>query len=331
MPQPLAASPGNPAEPGLGALDGFKPPVCMADLAAAVVASPLPPPPSPTGTIYPDPNLIGLPGGVGPGGLPYKPAWGVIDLKLFPDARRVAPNGVPFHPISSLDLDFNLWLWPRQRLYAFGLARFWVMQDNGQPMIEGPKSDGKSRILGVFNWAKREFDLTIGGAWNYYGQWEARVFAYSLSNLNRGTNLVSPYGFNDGLGVENRYYLSAEYARLGQDGFDISRATFLSIGYEPSKVLMGLDGQFFAPGPFVHAYLTYDLSRYRSYLFSDIQLLGNSALQPKELYFDGGLAITPMRNYRMFEIRVGTEIVGDYQDHVVRSNWLPYIQGRLNF
>ena len=81
-------------------------------------------------------------------------------------------------------------------------------------------TNGRDGFLGT---SKREFDLAGGAAWNYTGFWELRAFGYTQNNLNRGTDLVTPSGFQDGFGLENRYYLSPEYANLGQTGFDGER------------------------------------------------------------------------------------------------------------
>ena len=93
-------------------------------------------------------------------------------------------------------------------------------------------------------------------AWNYYGNWEARAFGYSYNNLNRGTSQVAPERFNDGVGLENRYYLGPAYAALGTQEFDQARANFVSLGYYPTKDMVDGDGVQFKPGPFARAYLT---------------------------------------------------------------------------
>lgn len=263
--------------------------------------------------------------------LPYKAVWGVVDGKLFPVARRMAPNGVPYHPTASIDLDFNFWLWRSHGLYLFGIARFWTRQDDDQTLVAGPRNGLKAAWTGLFNWSKREYDLIPGGAWNYWGRWEARFFAYSMNNLNRGLSLDVPTGFNDGVGVENRYYLSSEYDRLGRQGYNVSRATFLSVGYYPSKVMVGLDSKHFAPGPFLRAYLIGDIPGNFCYLFADMQLTGKSSFQPKLLQSDAGLAITPLRKNPFFEFRLGSEVLADYQPGIIRSNALPYVSLRLNY
>ena len=66
----------------------------------------------------------------------------------------------------------------------------------------------------------REFDMTSGLAWNYYGPLELRAVGYDRENFNRGVSLVSPGGTtNDGDGIEQRLYLNDEYAKLGQEKF----------------------------------------------------------------------------------------------------------------
>jgi hypothetical protein len=261
----------------------------------------------------------------------FKAVWGVVDAKLFPDSRRMAPNGLPYHPIASIDLEVDLWVWRSQGLYLFGTSRFWAKQDDDQPLVAGPKSANRPSWWGLFNWSKREYDLLLGLAWNYWGPLELRAFAYGYNNLNRGISLSDPYGFNDGVGVEQRWYLSPEYARLGQEGYNVSRATFLSVGYYPSKVMVGLDGTFFAPGPFARAYLTYDIPATCCHLFADNQLIGDNGWRAKLLLSDLGLAITPFEKHPRLEFRLGTEIEADFRPNTSRSNWLPYVSVRLNY
>src|SRR5262245_27384699 len=38
--------------------------------------------------------------------------WGIAGLKAVIGGEKIAANGVPFDPLFSVDLDFNLWLWP---------------------------------------------------------------------------------------------------------------------------------------------------------------------------------------------------------------------------
>jgi hypothetical protein len=152
---------------------------------------------------------------------PWQAAWGLAGIHFIPKGPKTAPNGLEYHPNFSLDLDLNIWLWRNQRLYLYADARFW-----------GERSEfgvTNSRD-GFFGTSKRQFDLSGGAAWNYLGPLEARFFGYSMNNLNRGSDQVRPSGFNDGSALENRYYLSSEYTRLGQTGYDVARATFVSVG-----------------------------------------------------------------------------------------------------
>jgi hypothetical protein len=238
-------------------------------------------------------------------------------LRVIPAGPKVAPNGVEYHPNFSMDLDLNGWIWRDQHLYLFGDARFW----GEKPEYE--VTNGRDGFLGT---SKRQFDLWGGVAWNYAGAWEARAFGYSLSNLNRGDNRVTPAGFNDGFGLENRYYLSPEYAGLGTTGFDVARATFLSVGYVPSKTLVGNDGQTFKPGPMLRAYLTFDLWDWPCYAFGDATFLGERSFQPKLLLFDVGLAARPFACCRQCEFRLGLENTADFQVGDVYNLWYASIR-----
>ncbi len=267
----------------------------------------------------------------------FQSVWGEVDVFVIPYGRKMAPNGEPFHPVTSLDLDFNVWLWKTQGIYAFCTARFWGKQDDDQAFIDGPNNTGHASWTGAFNLSKREFDLEVGGAWNYSGSWELRGFAYSLNNLNRGVSLNNPYGFNDGAGLENRYYLTAEYANLGREGYNESRAPFVSLGYYPTKVMVDLSSQFFAPGPFARAYLICDLPTswcfpsWSGYLYADTQLICKNTFAPKLLEIDTGLSVSPFPSLPLLEFRVGTEIELDYEPGASLGNAFPYLSVRLNF
>jgi hypothetical protein len=246
--------------------------------------------------------------------------WGLVDAKLFPDAGRMAPNGEPYNPIFSLDATLNIWLCRSAGLYLFGDARFW-----GQRGTPG-------QTHGNFDYTKREFDLTGGAAWNYYGPLELRVFGYAYNNLNRGISTIVPAGYNDGTAVEQRWYLSDEYARLGQDGYNISRAPFVSIGCYTSKSMVGVDGQLFVPSLFARAYLVWDIPSTCCYLYGDLQLICRRApVSPKLFLPDVGLAIVPFATLRMLEFRLGSEFEVDFGGGAVRNNSLPYFSVRLNY
>jgi hypothetical protein len=243
---------------------------------------------------------------------PWQTAWGLAGLRIFAGGPKVAPNGQEYHPSFSIDLNGNLWLWRSQGLYLFGDLRFWG---------ERPESGVTNGRDGGLGFSKRQFDLQGGLAWNYAGPWEARVFGYSDNNLNRGLNLVTPFGLNDGFGLENRYYLSPEYARLGQTGFDVARATFVSVGYYPTKEMVGNDGQLFNPGLLLRAYLTWDLWDWPAYAFGDASWISERSLRPRLLLFDLGLAARPFRSCPQWELRLGVENTADFQVGNVLNLW----------
>jgi hypothetical protein len=242
----------------------------------------------------------------------WRSVWGLVELSVIPEGPKVAPNGEEYHPNFNMDLDFNFWIWRSQGLYLFADMTLWG--ERGEYGVTNVRD-------GFVATSKREFDLAGGAAWNYAGPWEARAFGYTDNNLNRGTNLVTPVGFTDGFGLENRYYLSPEYAKLGQSGFDVTRATFLSIGYFPSKDMVGNNGLTFLPGMMLRAYLTYDLWDWPCYVFGDATYISERSFEPRLLLFDVGFAARPFNCCKQFEIRLGVDNTGDFQVHTVQNLW----------
>jgi hypothetical protein len=240
-----------------------------------------------------------------PGALGGAPAvWGIAGIRLFPAGEQVAPNGLHFKPLFAADLDFNLWLWRSQGLYFFTDATFW-----GQRATPGITNLSQ----GAFDFSKRELDFVVGAAWHYWGSLELRGLAYSYNNLNRGTSETKPTGYADGVGVENRWYLCREYQALGTPGFDVARATFVSVGYYPTKELVDADGHAYKPGAFVRAYLTADLAGPRYYLYTDAQLIGRRDFEPESLKLDLGFAARPFLAAPRLEFRLGGQ--GLYDPH----------------
>jgi hypothetical protein len=242
----------------------------------------------------------------------WRSVWGLVGLRVIPEGPRIAPNGEEYHPNFSMDVDINFWVWRSCGLYLFADMSLW-----GEKSEYGVTNERD----GFVATSKREFDASGGVAWNYAGPWEARAFGYTDNNLNRGVNLVTPVGFTDGCGLENRYYLSPEYARLGQTGFDVARATFLSVGYYPTKDMVGNDGQTFKPGLMLRAYLTYDLWDWPVYAFGDATFISERSLQAKLLLFDVGLAARPFRRWQQWEFRLGVENTADFQTGSVLNLW----------
>jgi hypothetical protein len=251
--------------------------------------------------------------------LPWETVWGVAGIHVFAAGPKEAPNGEKYHPIHSLDLDFNLWVWRSQGLYLFADSRFW--NEKSEYGVTNGKDDS------WLGFSKRQFDLVFGPAWNYAGSWEARCFGYTLNNLNRGQDPVTPSGLNDGFVLENRYYLSNEYAKLGHSGYDVERADFLSIGYYLTKDMVGNNGQTFEPGLMLRAYLTCDLGDWPVYVFGDVTYISEQSLQPKLLLFDVGIAGRPFRlwekckDWGNWEIRLGVANTADLQEHNVQNLW----------
>jgi hypothetical protein len=233
------------------------------------------------------------------------PLWGVLGGRGYALGDHVASNGQEFKQLFSLDLDVNVWLWQREGLYLFFDGRFWGQK--AAPGITNPSQ-------GAFDFSKREFDFSLGTAWNYSGNWEARAFGYSFNNLNRGTSQVAPTGFNDGVGLENRYYLGPAYAALGTPSFDQARAGFVSLGYFPTKDMVDGDGVQFKPGPFARAYVTCDLYGAVAYVYADGQVVAERSCLPKLLTVDVGVAVRPFARVPRLEIRLGTEDTWDLQN-----------------
>jgi hypothetical protein len=250
----------------------------------------------------------------------WLPAWGVVGLRAIPAGPKVAANGELYHPNFSLDLNLNFWLWRTQGLYMFGDLRLWGQRG------ENGVTNARDGFLGT---SKRELDFSGGAAWNYYGSWEARVFGYSQSNLNRGISPFAPAGFHDGSGLENRYYLSSEYARLGQTGFDVARATFLSIGYFPSKDMVGNDSLSFKPGLLLRAYLICDLWDLPCYVFGDLTYISERSMHPRLFLFDLGLAARPFSRHQQWEFRFGADSTADFHTHSALNLW--YVSARYIF
>jgi hypothetical protein len=230
--------------------------------------------------------------------------WGLLDMRGFPIGQVVASNGVEYNPLFLLDIDFNIMVWREQRVYLFADSSFWGQK--AAPGITNPSQ-------GSFDFSKREFDLNGGAAWNYAGSWEGRLFAYSFNNLNRGNSQIGPSGFNDGVGLENRYYLGETYSHLGTAAFDEARATFLSVGYYPTKSMVDGSGNQFKPGPFARAYLTCDLGSEQYYLYGDVQFIASRSFQPTLLNLDAGVAARPFTSIPRLEFRIGTQDMFDLQ------------------
>lgn len=242
----------------------------------------------------------------------FRMVWGIAEMDGYL-GQRMAPNSLLYHPDYGVNLYFNIWLWPAAGLYLYDNSLFWM----------GTTHEG-------LNFTKRELDFNIGVAWNYYDRLEARVFGYSQNNLNRGLSPEGSSGFNDGFGIENRYYLNPIYYALGTSDYDLAKATFVSIGYLPTKTLTGADGKQFHPALFARAYLIWDIVKESCYVFADIALITErEPFDAKLLDTNVGAALRPFRQVPRLEFRAGCLDVWDIQ--VGNARPVGYINMRYVF
>jgi hypothetical protein len=308
LPDPLGASRGDadvPYPSSLGLAITQLPAVAPAppEIATDVPPDSVPMPPSPD-----DPDMLR----VHPRYFPS--VWGVFGLTFFASGNKMAPNGMVYLPFGTVDFDLNVGLLPQKRLYLFTLGSFWA-----QKATAGVTNPGQ----GFIDFSKRQMDLLAGIAWNYWNYFEARVFAYSFNNLNRGMQLDKPYGYNDGVVVENRYYIPKSNL------FDLPRLNFLSLGYYTSKDLTGADGIYFNPGLFARAYLTYEFVPRRYYVYADTEMIARRFANPKLLFFDDGFAARPFAKLQGLEFRAGVFNTVDVQVDNVRT--LLYLTAQVIF
>jgi hypothetical protein len=225
----------------------------------------------------------------------FRMVWGIAEVDGYL-GQRMAPNGLLYHPLYGVTLNFNIWVWPAEGLYLYDETFFWMGTTHG------------------LNFTKRELDLDVGVAWNYYGRLEARVFGYSDNNLNRGISPNQSAGYNDGFGMENRFYLNPIYNALGTSDYDQAKATFLSIGYLPTKTLTSADGAQFHPALFARAYLTCDVFKEYCYVYADTTFITErEPFNAKLLNTDIGAALRPLQQVPRLEFRAGCLDVWDMQ------------------
>ncbi|MFO0936045.1 MAG: hypothetical protein U0798_05945 [Gemmataceae bacterium] len=246
--------------------------------------------------------------------------WGVLGGRIFFLGDQLAPNGLEYKPLFSLDTELNFWFWREQRVYGFVETRFWGQRAG--PGVTNPKQ-------GAFDFSKRELDLNVGTAWNYSGPFEFRAFAYSFNNLNRGDSSFSPAGYNDGVGLENRWYFAGNYEDMGLARFDVTRTSFIGLGYYPTKVMTDEKGNDFKPGLFLHGRVNYDLKGESWYLYADSQFICKRAGSAKYLFLDTGTAIRPFARNTRLEYRFGTDNKYDFE--LKRFDTEVYLSLRLTF
>lgn len=230
--------------------------------------------------------------------------WGFTGIDVFASGKKMGPNGQLYYPLGTLFADLNVGFLPEKRLYIYGQGVFWAQK---------PTSGVTNGDQGNFDFSKRQMDLTLGGAWRYYGPLEFRAFAFSYNNLNRGFDLNVPEGYNDGVGFENRYYI------FKSNAYDLPRLNFLSLGYMPTKEITGQDGYLFKPGFFARAYLTYEFVRRKYYVFADTELMCQTGFDPRLLFFNDGFAARPFDQLPGLEFRIGAFNTVDVQVDITRT------------
>ncbi len=231
------------------------------------------------------------------------PVWGVAGFRGYGLGDHIAPQrpGVQ-GGLFSLELDFQLLaVGGSQGVYALRRLRNFMGAAGGARRHQF--QPGRVRL----QQAPRGTDLTGARAWNYYGRFEARVFAYSYDNLNRGDSSSHPSGYNDGVGLENRYYLNGVYDALGTEAYDEDRATFVSLGFYPTKDMVDSRGDVFQPGPFARAYLTWDLLGERCYLYGNFEFIADQSCTPELFKTDAGIAARPFDAFPRLEFRIGSD------------------------
>ncbi len=242
-------------------------------------------------------------------------AWGNLDVLGFLSSKREAPNGgVPFHPLVASRLDLNLQMLPAKELYFFSETEFWTQHR----VDDAPVTSSDHH-----QFSNREYDLYAGIAWEPWQDIEFRGAFYANNNLNRGTSASKPYGFNDGVEAEARYYFGKA------SRYDDGRLSFIGIGYAPTKTLIGGDGVPFKPGFFARAYATYDLPFLGSYLYADVRYMTEKDGASKLLELDAGLALRPFERLPNVELRVGDDVTRDIPAGTTRN--LIYGSVRINF
>jgi hypothetical protein len=233
----------------------------------------------------------------------WQRTWGQAGIYGYPVGNKMAPNGIPYDPVFALDLLLNVALTRDRRWYIFTDSRFWAQRASADVTNTGQ---------GSLDFSKRQFDLDGGVAWNYYGPWEVRGELYSFNNLNRGTTLVQPFGYNDGFEMENRYYLPST-------SFDKGLYRFVSLGYYFTKSMTGGDGKLFDPSLFARASLALDIVPDCLYLYSDTTFLTRRPIVGKLLLADWGVAWRPFENIPDLEFRLGSDNTYDMQVGIWRS------------
>lgn len=263
----------------------------------------------PERSLFPDTSPGKMIGGIDDA--PMEPAfpwvWGGVGARAIPVGEKMAPNGVSMEPIFSLDMEINIALCRDRSAYLFSATRFWGQE--AAPGITNQKQ-------GSFDFSKREFDLTLGMAWNYWRNFEIRGFAYSYNNLNRNgivnmdNSNTKSSGYNDGVAIEHRWYWA--------------ESCFSGFGYAPTKDLVGNDGVLFKPGWFITESIWIPLWSYRQQIYWNSSLIAEKSGMPRMWYNDIGFACVPFASLPRLEFRTGTEFWSDLQNKTLALYYLSF-------
>lgn len=161
--------------------------------------------------------------GVGPTG---DGMWGNVGFGMYPTgSEKVAPNGLEYKPMFRIVADFNI---GSRDLYLFSNSAYYT--EKPQPGVTTNKSQGS------LDFTKRQYDFSIGGAYGLTRNTELRLWAYSQSNINRGTDLNKPSGYKDGFTGELRYFFEED-----------NTLNYAGVGYYFTKELVDTNGQAYTP------------------------------------------------------------------------------------
>src|SRR3954470_5774615 len=232
--------------------------------------------------------------------------WGDLGVRGYATGDRVAPNGVEFEPLFDVKLDLNIGLLPQKKLYLVLGADFW-----GQRAAPGVTNSN----YGDYDFSKREYDISLGVAWNVFDRFELRGSLFTSDNLNRGRSETVAADYENGGVLEARYYLGRNTAH----NYDTGRLSFVSLGYYPGVNLIGGDGRQFRAGLFAEAYLALDIPILRSYIFLDARATAQDAVDVRLFTIDGGIGIRPIPALPNLELRFGDAFNADINDDITHN------------
>lgn len=170
-------------------------------------------------------------------GAPADGLWGDVGMGIYPtNGEKVAPNGLVYQPMFRLVADINI---GSSDSYLFANSAYYT--EKPDPGVTTNKTQGS------FDFTKRQYDFNIGYAWGLSDNTEVRFWLYSMSNINRGTDLHKPYGFKDGFVGSMRYYLQDSAITQG----------YLEAGYYFTKELVDTNGNGYAPSVFANGNISH--------------------------------------------------------------------------